>query len=263
MTSSWEVLHGSVQGPRKQLCQDRMKFRRRDGDVLVLAVADGHGARAHRYSHIGARLAVDAFLEVVDQAPEITARWARRELGALVVHRWNELVAQHHHREPPLRQPDLELYGTTLIGGVLAPHATLACQIGDGDLCVVIDGEVHMPLRAETAAFGDETDSLCSANARHLARIWWEPHRRPGLVTLSTDGLSNSFADPAGFGAFVSGLRDRLAERGADPVQQDLPGWLDRAASYSGDDTTLLAAWRAAPQDDEEWTPHPMTAKET
>ncbi|MGK5637166.1 PP2C family serine/threonine-protein phosphatase [Streptomyces sp. URMC 126] len=257
----WELLSRSVKGPGKKENQDRFDVVDAGDGTLVLAVADGHGSAAHARSDVGARFAVEAFLRHGRAFAE-----RAREAGGLrqlyhdacdrvprdIVRDWREEVLGHERAHPPedAHQADALLpYGTTLLGAVLAPDLLVAWQLGDGDLMLVeADGSVSAPLAPLEPELGDETESLCSRQARELVRVHWapvaDPERLPRMLLLATDGLSKSFAADDGFARFVGELSDRLEAEGAASIGEALPGWLERASRYSGDDTTLVAVWR-------------------
>ncbi len=269
--SHWEVLTESVQGVNKRCNQD---WCAADGDgsaeaPLILAVADGHGSAAHARSDVGSRLAVDRFTalarELLGFAGGLDAHdphrlrkvmsYAQHDLPRRLAASWRDGALGHWGRHPdpaavaPTDAEKLLLYGTTLIGAVLTPQLFAAWQLGDGDLTVVeADGTVTRPLASTEADLGDETESLCTPGAWRLVRVHWaplfDPERAPRLVSLSTDGLSKSFASPAGFVEFIGGLDQRLQDEGPQRVGAALPGWLAEAAKYSGDDTTLAAGLR-------------------
>ncbi|MFE5791841.1 protein phosphatase 2C domain-containing protein [Streptomyces sp. NPDC056503] len=280
---TWEVLHTSVMGLGKKLNQD---WGLVDGtgsadDPLVLAVADGHGSVSYPRSDLGARFAADLFaakgrefgaLVRPGRLPRLLD-YARYELPEQLVRDWQARVWEHWGRQPgpegadAAREDVLRLYGSTLIGAVMAPGLFVAWQLGDGELTVVDeDGRVRLPLAPERAELGDETASLCMQEAWHLIRVHWEPlpdpERGPRLVALSTDGLSKSFTSDEGFTAFTAGLYERLAERGVSGIAEDVPRWLEEASRHSGDDTTLALARRTerAPDPREAWATAPAPA---
>ncbi|MEV7425080.1 protein phosphatase 2C domain-containing protein [Streptomyces sp. NPDC091212] len=155
-------------------------------------------------------------------------------------------------RPGPSDEQRLLLYGTTLIGAVLTPRLFAAWQLGDGELAVIeCDGRPALPLAPLEADLGDETESLCGRDAWRLMRVHWapivDPARTPRLITLSTDGLSKSYASDEGFSRFVTGLDSRLDDEGTESVRAALPTWLAKAARHSGDDTTLAAGRRLPP----------------
>ncbi|MEV0623021.1 PP2C family serine/threonine-protein phosphatase [Nonomuraea sp. NPDC050404] len=257
--SAWRLLAASAKGPKKKVNQDYHDMHvSSDGAEVFMAVADGHGSAAYPRSDIGSRLAVEAFLEVVtefwrscnrdDQLRHVHFR-AKEDLPRDVVHNWRSRVRDHLEREPFTGAVPVgpEIYGTTLLGAVVSEWLVLGWQLGDGELCVLhSDGEPVLPLYDSSEPAGDETYSMCSPGARHLMRLYWAPVQAEQplrLLTLSTDGLSNSFVSMADYLDFVRGIDRRLSDNGADQVAADLPEWLKRASSYSGDDTTFVGAW--------------------
>ncbi|MFD8597319.1 protein phosphatase 2C domain-containing protein [Kitasatospora sp. NPDC059646] len=271
----WRLTDRQVRGPHKARCQDRTAAEELpgpDGDLagVLLAVADGHGSAAHGRSHLGAEFAVAVFLRLARRfaaaalsgrvpLPALRAE-AQQRLPWNLVREWEDRCAAHLRAEPlegfpepppgPLRdRSQLVPYGTTLLGAALLPGLLVAWQLGDGDLALVdrSSGAVLLPLAPAAPELGDETDSLCSKDAARLVRTHWSPivgaAEPPGLLLLSTDGLSKSFAEPSGFEAFAAGLYRRLLDDGHAAVVGQLGGWLERAASFSGDDTSVALAW--------------------
>lgn len=112
-TVAWELLDGGVKGVAKKYSQDRGRaLTTADGRAVVLAVADGHGSRAHFRSELGARWAVEAFTasaevyahEVVRRGTD-AANWPRllaeaRSLPQQVVHAWRRRVLIHEANSP-------------------------------------------------------------------------------------------------------------------------------------------------------------------
>ncbi|MFC8080137.1 protein phosphatase 2C domain-containing protein [Streptomyces sp. NPDC057307] len=109
----WELLDGGVKGVAKKYSQDRGEaLTTADGRAVVLAVADGHGSRAHFRSELGAGWAVEAFTscarvyarEVVRRGDD-AANWPRllaeaRTLPQQVVHAWRRRVLIHEANSP-------------------------------------------------------------------------------------------------------------------------------------------------------------------
>lgn len=269
----WETLQGTVQGVNKTRNQDHYEAEGRGtaGQPLIMAVADGHGSAVHARSHLGSRFAVDLFVQQArlfaalaeprgdGQPPSLSwlMHYAEHTLPRQLVSAWQEKALGHWERtrspgEPGMDPVDkLVLYGSTLVGAVLTPRVFAAWQLGDGELTVVTDdGRVTVPLAPDEADLGDETESLCSPQAWLRVRTHWAPvtapARAPRLVSVSTDGLSKSFASDTGFRQFMAGLDDRLAAEGTECVRAVLPQWLAKASRHSGDDTTLVAAWHTS-----------------
>jgi hypothetical protein len=265
-STAWTLLQGAVKGRNKKFSQDSSVARHiAGGAAVLLAVADGHGSKAHYRSDLGSRWAVEAFATCAGALAEDVVRrggdedhWpavlaAARGLPQQIVHRWRDQVALHECNSPAggdwravlSAGPDLIPYGSTLVGAVVVGRLLLCWQLGDGDIVLVDEsGEPLVPLY-EGPELGDEADSLCQPEAWRQMRIHWQrlPTGRHTAVLISTDGLSKSFTDHKGFVSFAEGLRDRALDQGLGAVQGQLENWLSHAASYSGDDSTLVGAF--------------------
>ncbi|MGW7073969.1 PP2C family serine/threonine-protein phosphatase [Streptomyces sp. NPDC054866] len=269
-TGSWALLSATVKGVGKKYSQDSGGVLSvAEGRAAVLTVADGHGSAAHFRSDLGSWWAVEEFtacavgfaLEAVRVGADATGwnglRAEARRLPQQVAHRWRERALLHdcnspahggrHVSAPADDEPDLAVYGSTLIGAVVTQSMLFCWQLGDGDIVLVdADGTPHTPL-STGPDMGDETDSLCEPEPWRKMRSHWQPFTggAPPVVLLSTDGLSKSFADHQGFLDFATGVTERAAAQGVPAVQAQLADWLERAAKYSGDDTTFVGAFAA------------------
>ncbi|ARX87189.1 MULTISPECIES: protein phosphatase 2C domain-containing protein [Streptomyces] len=279
--ADWELLRGAVKGVAKKYSQDQCAAKATAGGrAVVLTVADGHGSAAHFRSDQGARWAVEEFTACAEvfahEAVRLgadAANWPElraeaRLLPRAVGHRWQQRALVHDASSPahgagPARRAaararrdqegpagtwDLAAYGSTLLGAVLTPHMLLCWQLGDGDIVLVDDDGVPRTPLSTGPDMGDETDSLCEPEPWRKTRTHWQPLTGgpPPAVLLSTDGLSKSFADHQGFLDFATGVCERAVGQGVAAVQGQLEDWLARAAKYSGDDTTLVAAFATA-----------------
>lgn len=221
------------------------------GDIVAVAVADGHGSS--KYAEIGARLAVQVTLEIL-------ARFAE-ELGK----RASNLTEVHHLAEHPLRvhivrewaarvraragREDVSLidYGSTLLFALAAPEFLLIGQLGDGDVLMVKgDKPVETPIPPDPSAFADETPSLCLHEAWHALRIQVRPApQEETLLLLSTDGYSKSYASDAVFYKIGPDYLDLVRTDGLHGLAPHLHGFLEQVTTRgSGDDIAIaLLYW--------------------
>ena len=249
-----------------------------DGLPLVLAVADGHGGASYTRSHIGAAYAVKTALRVLarDLLPRLlipgapvdltlVKRTCDEWLPKVLVRRWQERVQRYTRRYPftpdeigpPLTErpkegadkpaDSLTPYGATLIAGLFTEQFHLYLQLGDGDiLTVAADGTVSRPaLPVDARLLGNETTSLCMANAETSVRMAFQPvlGDMPSLVLLSTDGYANSFVDGASFEQVGADLLAAIRADGLAAVGESLPDWLAQTSSAgSGDDISVALA---------------------
>ncbi len=305
------ILGESIQGythiQRNLECQDRKLSRELEDGSLVLSVADGHGSRSCPYSGTGAELAVNTFCKLIEElhsgfqnAGDLLSDYLNHQ-GSLkfaqtVERAWKEDVQAYHLKvglPMPMTQTGEEdlnalyrLYGTTLLGLLIAPTFVFAFQIGDGDITYADDGGVQ-PVVVADKLLGVESHSLCSREAWKKAvstvrfQPWeqhfealktygpdtaastvhfqsWEQHL-PCAFLLSTDGLSNSYADDEAFRQTCAQYFEALKTYGPDAVEENLPEWLSETSRLGcGDDTTLLMAYLAP----DGWEPQAQKAEE-
>lgn len=268
MVAAGIPLRASVTGANKTQNQDWSALTPlvpTSTETMLLAVADGHGAKHHARSDLGARFAIAAFQRTAAHffgpagiAPaQLTDATMTAQFPAALVLQWRRYVVLHASNNPPAgaatdppkgqgpaTAKTRELYGTTLIAALIGPQLFAAWQIGDGELYVAgTDGIRPFPLAPDEPDRGDETESLCARNAADNFRSIWRPGPPPPLVSASTDGLSKSFATQDGIRDFYAGLHARLQRGESASVRQSLPTWLTRASAHSGDDTTLCALY--------------------
>lgn len=258
MSIQWQVVGQSVRGA----AHERNGLPNQDaiywlpsvgyGRSVVLAAADGHGSARYSRSHIGARLAVEKTVQLVDEflasqtsvdnlslIKHAVEEWLPRAL----VREWSEAVAEDVKKGPLSPDESAVAYGATLLVAAVTERFVLYLQLGDGEiLSVSAGGEVVCPLAKDERLFANETTSLCAPEAWRDFRVNFQPLTQtpPALILLSTDGYPNSFRDEAGFMKVGSDLLNMIRENGLASVSDQLAGWLrDSTRAGSGDDVTL------------------------
>lgn len=230
------------------------------GEVTAVAVADGHGDRAHFRSRHGARLAVDLAVTMMSDSagrspdarslrasltdqvvPELLGEWRRRVLDHAATFPFSEDV-----NEGSVGSGDdavVRTYGTTLIAIVGTPSAVGFAQLGDGDaVAVFADGEIARPLPDDPRLDGIHTTSLSQSDAAASVRVTvLDLEARDLRLALAvTDGFAGPQLDGVGWWRQVGEeLGAHLVERGSDWICDKLPGWLEEPARTGGDDTTM------------------------
>lgn len=265
----WECLCESVRGASHEKSgrpnQDSVEVKQLGRDGAIAAVADGHGSEQYFRSDIGAKLAVNAAINQMEDisklAPErlraISEPEIENYLAGRIVQMWAKDVHADVQRQPfspdeitrfPKLQQDATLaYGSTLLAVCAMRDSALFLQIGDGDMLIVsANGKVSRAFSRDPQLIGNETTSLCSADAiRHIRvtrRTWDEstPAERPALIFLATDGYSNCFQDDAAFIQVGSDVLGMLQDSGTKAVKRQIGGWLRTASdNYSRDDITV------------------------
>ncbi|HBK26592.1 MAG TPA: hypothetical protein DDY90_07765 [Clostridiales bacterium] len=252
-----------------QECQDSYKDKKLSDGALLLAVADGHGSKSCPYSKDGSEIAVDVFCETISEL--YAQRCDNRDelihclnqdgsvwLAQVIERRWKDRVYDKHcneSRDPIFNKDDkwerlsalYRMYGSTLLGMLIAPDFVFVFQLGDGDMVRVDDEGVHSLVEADKL-LGVESDSLCSQYAwrkavSNLYRREWD-RGMPYLFQLSTDGFANSFVSDEAFHKTCMEYFELLKQYGAEAVRANLESWLSETSRLGcGDDTTAVIAY--------------------
>jgi hypothetical protein len=268
----WDVMTASTRGAAHEATgrpnQDAQGWRILDpGRQLVIgAVADGHGHSRHFRSERGSRLAVEQGCEAgaafattlggLIDADEVAAA-ARAALVPRVVETWSRAVAEDYGRAPFSAEEEATrvmyddeaviAYGSTLLLLVLGPRWAVVAQIGDGDVVLLhADGGVEAPVPEDPSLDGHYTTSLCQSGAADSFRVAVIDRSETPILGLlaATDGFGNAQAAEPWQEAVGTDLSDMLRSKGAGWVRDRLGSWTEQCASSegSGDDTTVLLA---------------------
>lgn len=227
-------------------CQDDIRTVR-DGSVVALAVADGHGSSIH--AEIGARIAVEVASEQLlafaaslgpehREDPRAVHGLAQDPFRRLLVREWARRVREHAGADDVA----LKDYGSTLLFALVTPEFVLLGQLGDGDLIVVDGGgTVSRPLPIDPRCFGEETSSLCLPDAPTSLRVLAMPvPEGETLLLISTDGYGKSYATDADFERIGPDYLEMVREIGVSGVSENLEEFLTTVTSGgSGDDIAL------------------------
>jgi protein phosphatase 2C-like protein len=232
-------------------CQDAVRVLAQ-GDIVAMAVADGHGTCAH--GEIGAELAVDVTVNALLQFAEVLGGKQSGDAHAYAVHplrlqlvrEWADRVRHH----AGAADADLHPYGTTLIFALATPTFLLVGQIGDGDILLVDgSGRVSRPIAPDPSSFAEETASMCEGEAWTVMRVLAiPPPKQEALLLLSTDGYGKSYATDEIFERIGPDYLNLIRESGLASLEPQLHGFLTTVTEKaSGDDIALsMLYWPAA-----------------
>ncbi|MFT4977154.1 MAG: serine/threonine protein phosphatase PrpC [Myxococcota bacterium] len=245
-------------------CQDAARVYQ-DGDMVIVAVADGHGDPKHARSEDGSRIAVEVTCELLRElgqsllresepsTPLAVEKRLRRHLPGRISWEWNRRVRAHagHSGDDGGWHADTQLYGSTILGALFTRAISVFVQLGDGDILVVHEhGPVESIFLPDANIFGSITHSLCQPSSLSHARVRcraFSPTVR--LAMLSTDGVRDSLGDDeAAFLSVGDWLLRRITARGWEPALAALPDWLaELSRRGNGDDVTIgVVHWRPA-----------------
>jgi hypothetical protein len=247
----WKLLFQSVRGPAHERagrpCQDSCLVRlhrSRDGQVLVMASADG--AESARHSDAGARAACRAVVRIV--LDDLLEGLPVPHIDCDTALEWVKRLQPHLMEEARVRLVGVEQLACTLLLAVVGDAAAAFAQVGDGAI-LVREGDTFRPVFwPQTGAAGFVTDP---DGERHLA-FELRPRRVDEVAVLSGGlrRLALSSAERSAHQPFIEPLFRKL--RDAAPGERlpvALREFLCSAAvnGRSDDDKTLVLAARPDP----------------
>lgn len=262
------------------ICQDACYCSENQKDAVIMAIADGHGSEKCMYSDEGAFRAVHAFADIMEEILDnfdgnIESLYPlideNQILAKKISNLWRKRVFRKHNRARRERlklekgkdvkrrtsiraafakanrtKVDYMLYGATLLGVAVFGENALIYQIGDGDIQIVTEDGVS-PLVEADKFLGVETYSLAHDMAWDYAKttiVSLKDVKKPFLIMMSTDGLSNSFVNDKEFETCCQDYFDIIREEGFDTVKNELEDWLRDTSDHGcGDDITVALAW--------------------
>ena len=249
-------------------CQDFYNTYELENGIKVIAVADGHGSKSCLYSKNGAEIATNSFYSIIysiykaakfdnekfiqmlrsgdyiNIPKAITEEWNKR-----INDSYDSIVSTNKKKKKIDREeiPEFskELFGTTLMGLVVADGFIYAIQFGDGDMVCVDNDGVYNIIDSDKF-LGTETYSLSNENAWKYAkecfqRIEFET-MIPFMFVVTTDGFINSFVDDAQYKISCTDYLNTIKQYGPEAVQENLENWLKETSEQGcGDDITFVA----------------------
>jgi serine/threonine protein phosphatase PrpC len=139
-----------------------------------------------------------------------------------------------------------KMYGTTLLGMLIAPTFVFAYQLGDGDIVFSSNNKAGHVIIGDLM-LGTATHSLSSVDSwkRAKTNIYPAPNKDEACAFhISTDGFSNSYRDEQTFLATSLDYFKTLNEHGVDAVKSNIKAWLNETSKNgSGDDITVMLAY--------------------
>lgn len=239
----WKLVFGSVQGTSHIQsglpCQDYCAGAA-SGTTLVAACADGAGSA--ELSQLGAKAAVDRFIEVACCEAMPTKE---------VVEAWVDLARERLLEEAVANGSTPRQLACTFLGVLVGDGWAAFTQVGDG--VIVFDGQTGYELAfwPDNGEYANTTRFLSEDNYREHLRVEIVERQVSELAVL-TDGLQMLALDMAG-----SKVHDRFfaplfktVREGPDEaaLQTSLLEFMDskRVNERTDDDKTLLLAARIA-----------------
>lgn len=261
-------VRGATHVHKNTECQDSYRKMVLDDGTIILAVADGHGSERCPYSKTGSRFAVNVFCDIMrqiyesykeqpEQLPSYLNREGDTQVSRAIEVEWKKRVLRQHRQKKrdigklTNGEDDLlsvyKLYGSTLLGLLIAKNFVFGFQLGDGDICYVNENSFERVVNPDKI-LGVESHSISKKNSWEQAitvvRGIAISSALPAMFSLSTDGYENSHKSEEEFQKTIKDYLNILKEHGSEAVNESLAGWLTETSEMGcGDDITMLIAY--------------------
>jgi hypothetical protein len=271
----WAAITGSVIGDshirKRQPNQDAIRFCELPCDPLafLIAVSDGHGSEKCPRSDRGSRIAVDTAVKALSEfwgsmKPRIDElendarasalinieRHIRKFVTKEIVNIWMESIDADLAADPLQTSSGqsnrLLAYGATLTVIFLCEHFLACLQLGDAEVLIVSDeSKVRRFSPKSGPKLGEETDSLCMANAEKLFKVSFQSfydasYRKDNLYLICSDGYEKAFESDLGFEQSAIDFANLVSSvQGRETVEKEMELWLREYSSFSGDDVSV------------------------
>jgi len=177
---------------KHRLSQDQCLLLRQ-GDTLIIAVADGNGYKSYVRSGLGARFACGAAVKVLRRGV------ATQDFPEAVKTLFDSYVSKHLALRP-LKDwerkllgdlPESHAYGTTLLAAELTPTGTRLFQLGDGEIHLIDNDGKFYGLEADEHCRGNRTTSMVQRTNTVISRFRRGEFPPCAAIMLFTDGFDS------------------------------------------------------------------------
>jgi hypothetical protein len=236
--TAWASVIGTSHLASQNPCQDYSFCKTHDG-ILVGAVSDGAGSVAH--SEVGARMAVDYFVQSFG-APSSIGLFERNSMAQWIDSLAGKLADKARANGLPPRD-----YACTLLGVVASPKYTAYFQIGDGAIVTPMNDGYRYAFWPQHGEYVNETNFVTQDNAREV----FEVHVGDPIseIAIFSDGIEHLVLNTVARSVHAPALRPifdwlRTVDDDGCPVM-DAYLASDQINSRTDDDKSLLMAVRS------------------
>lgn len=259
-----------------KVCQDASRAYE-NGNMAVIAVADGHGSDNYPRTDRGSKFAVKAaeeaikeFVKAVRQEVDVINVFAEQEnrlhdLELNILRRWHECVEsdlaarpfeedefakvsekyRKIYQDKEKREYWKKAYGTTLIAVCVTADYWFGLQIGDGK-CFAIheNGECSEPIPWDESCQANITTSICDKDAIDEFRFFCGKEF-PLAVFIGSDGVDDSYAGDEELHDLYRTIFCMFIEKGDKAGEKEIEGFLPMLSKNgSGDDVSMAGLIR-------------------
>lgn len=204
------------------VCQDYCLVQNVSDDVLVIAVADGHGGDLYVKSDIGARIACETLVSSVESILKIKLdslsgdAWVEavrdKTFKTKYIKMWKDQVLEDYKSNPENKPEAVEgniikQYGTTILFAIVTKEYYILGQLGDGAILMFNNDSQGQLFKRHGIKRNSQTSSLASGRAEYAFMINVFRRELFGNILLSTDGIYDRLDKENSFLIYADSLR--------------------------------------------------------
>ncbi len=157
-----------------------------------------------------------------------------------IVEKGKEAILINKNSYIKISQNPIIAYGSTLMCLLVIKDSALILQLGDGNILFNNLETVVAPFINLEEQMANETDSLCQNDPSKMRHQFF--NSVPDLITISTDGVANSFPSEETIEEPILEIRkDYLNGVDNEKIEEDLSSFLNKLTlKGSGDDCTFV-----------------------
>lgn len=210
-----------------KVCQDYCLVENLNDDVLVIAVADGHGGEAYDKSDIGAKIACETVVNSVkiilqSKSPSVLDNtWVealkKKNFKSKYINLWKSEVLKDYksnsENEREISEANIiKKYGTTILFAIVTSSYYVLGQLGDGAILMFNnDGQCQL-FKRHAVKTDSQTSSLASGRAEYAFMIDFFRRELFGNILISTDGIYDRLDMENSFLIYAASLLEQIRE---------------------------------------------------
>ncbi|MBN2795053.1 MAG: protein phosphatase 2C domain-containing protein [Clostridia bacterium] len=265
--NTFETVTGKSHVKIKMPNQDAALSKTISDEILITAVADGHGSKRCFRSHLGANYAVESAVTILEEiqdrlfkdgalnlkafgkfyTKQIVKLWRDKVDADLKEHPLEENIIEDNDKKSIKKNPYI-VYGSTLLIVILVKDFIVCYQLGDGDILFISKSKkVSKPIKRDERHIANDTSSLCllKPEKEFKIKVFRDLKHVLKMIIISTDGYSNSFSSEHDFMKVGSDLIEIALEDGFEVIDENLKEWIEETSNLgSGDDTSVSVLMR-------------------
>ncbi|GAA0310504.1 uncharacterized protein with PQ loop repeat [Gracilibacillus halotolerans] len=225
MEQMWSIIGTAVQGRghEKKNIPVQDKVYSKQGEVTVIALADGAGSASH--SHYGAERVVETICILLDDSFDDIFEMADvTEAQQMVM----DTILNELQQLAEAEQEPIKAFASTMLAVAVKNNQALILHLGDGEIGAIKDGKVISVSSSENGEYANATIFTTSQHAWRQLKLFKSKNASSfSAFFLMSDGTAESLYSKEG--NYFSPIISKLAEQTSIHLENVLNGLLEES----------------------------------